>query len=194
MGKQRHSNLVAANPPDVDVRNCNEDSPITDGFVIVLLMGVSGAGKSTVGKRLASELAWPFHDADDLHTPENIARMRSGRPLDDEARLPWLHRVRDLIRALSRDRLDAVVACSALKETYRAILLDGVSDVRLVHLNAPAEVLRTRVREREGHFMPDTLVDSQVATLEAPVNALSVDASAPVQDVVRQILDGLGRR
>jgi gluconokinase len=160
--------------------------------MIVLLMGVSGVGKSTVGRRLAARLSWTFHDADDLHTPANIARMRSGLPLDDEARMPWLEAVRELIRTASANGVDAVIACSALKERYREILLNRVEDVRLVHLTAPAEVLRARVRLREGHFMPDTLVDSQVATLEAPAAALTVDATGPVDEVVQRIVDGLG--
>jgi gluconokinase len=172
--------------------NCNEGSPITDGLMIVLLMGVSGVGKSTVGKRLASRLAWEFRDADDLHAPESIARMRKGEPLDDEARMPWLQRVRHLIGELSSARVDAVVACSALKASYRTLLLEGTIDVRVVHLTAPADVLRSRVRHREGHFMPATLVDSQVATLEPPANALTVDASEPVEQVVNEIVEGLG--
>ena len=160
--------------------------------MIVLLMGVSGVGKSTVGKRLASRLRWRFDDADDLHTPMNVARMRSGKPLDDEARVPWLERVRDLIRTRSREGVNAVVACSALKASYRALLLEGTTDVRLVHLTAPAEVLRNRVQSREGHFMPAMLVESQVATLEPPENALTIDASQPIEEVVAQIVDGLG--
>jgi gluconokinase len=159
--------------------------------MIILLMGVSGVGKSTVGRALATRLSWRFHDADDLHSPANVARMRSGRPLDDEARLPWLRAVGDLIRTLAQDGRNAVVACSALKASYRAVLLDGVSGVRLVHLTAPADVLRERVAERAGHFMPSSLVESQVAALEPPSDALSVDATRPVDDVVQQIVDGL---
>jgi gluconokinase len=160
--------------------------------MIVLLMGVSGVGKSTVGKRLASRLAWRFHDADDLHSPSSIAVMRSGRPLDDEARMPWLERVRDLMRTLSNEGVDAVVACSALRARYRAMLLEGMTDVRVVHLTAPAEVLQQRVSHREGHFMPATLVDSQVATLEPPAHALTINASRSVEEVVEQIVEGLG--
>lgn len=160
--------------------------------MIVLLMGVSGVGKSTVGKRLASRLAWRFHDADDLHSPASVARMRGGQPLDDEARMPWLRRVHDLMQTLSRDGVNAVVACSALKASYRAMLLEGTTDVRVVHLTAPADVLRRRVGHREGHFMPATLVDSQVATLEPPTNALTIDASLSVEEVVQQIVDRLG--
>ena len=162
--------------------------------MIVLLMGVSGVGKSTVGERLASRLSWRFHDADDLHSPASIARMRSGRPLDDEARMPWLEAVRDLIRDLARERVHAVVACSALKASYRAMLLDGIADVRVVHLTAPAEVLHRRVGERAGHFMPTALVDSQVATLEPPAGAVDIDATKPVDEVVQEIVVALDLR
>jgi gluconokinase len=141
---------------------------------------------------LASHLSWQFHDADDLHSPDNIARMRSGHPLDDSARTPWLRAVRDLIRTLDGDGVDAVVACSALKASYRALLLEGIEEARVVHLTAPAEVLRERVGDRAGHFMPPALVDSQVATLEPPADALTVDATKPVADVVRQIIHELG--
>jgi gluconokinase len=160
--------------------------------LIILLMGVSGAGKSTVGSRLAVRLGWAFHDADDLHTPANIERMRAGQALDDDARIPWLLSVREKMRDVSSRGDDAVVACSALKERYRALLLDGVSGVRLVHLTAPAEVLRNRVAHREGHFMPPSLVDSQVATLESPAGALTVDATGSVDQVVARIARELG--
>jgi gluconokinase len=159
--------------------------------MIVLLMGVSGVGKSTVGRALAAHLSWSFHDADDLHSAENVARMASGRPLDDEARFPWLRAVRDLIRTLARDGRNAVVACSALKASYREVLLEDVEAVRVVHLTAPADVLRERVTDRAGHFMPSSLVESQVAALEPPADALTVDATRPVDDVVQQIVDGL---
>ncbi len=162
--------------------------------MIVLLMGVSGVGKTTVGKGLASHLSWPFHDADDLHSPGNVERMRSGRPLDDEARMPWLRAVRDLIRALAQRGENAVVACSALKASYRAMLLDGAPDVRIVHLTAPVEVLRKRVGDRAGHFMPAALIESQVSVLEPPADALTIDATQPVADVVQQIVDGLNLR
>lgn len=160
--------------------------------MIVLVMGVSGVGKSTVGARLASRLGWSFHDADALHSPANIARMRRGEPLDDHARMPWLLAVRDLIASLSRQGVDAVVACSALKVSYRAVLLDGVPDVRVVHLTAPTEVLHTRVARRNDHFMPATLVNSQVAALEPPDGALTIDATEAVEDIVDRIVAALG--
>jgi gluconokinase len=160
--------------------------------MIILVMGVSGVGKSTVGARLAARLGWSFHDADALHTPANIERMRAGHPLDDDARIPWLLAVRDVMTAVSRRGDDAVVACSALKERYRTLLLRDLSDIRLVHLTAPAEVLRERVARREGHFMPATLVESQVATLEPPTAALTIQATGAVEDVVSRIVAGLG--
>ena len=155
-------------------------------------MGVSGVGKSTIGRELASRLGWPFHDADHLHSPDNIARMRSGRPLDDESRLPWLLAVRDLIARVSSEERNAVVACSALRASYRALLLDGVPDVRVVFLTAPADVLRSRVAMREGHFMPAALVDSQLATLEPPAGAVTIDATRPLEDVVSRIVGEVG--
>jgi gluconokinase len=160
--------------------------------MVILLMGVAGAGKSTVGARLAHRLGWAFYDADDLHSRENIARMRSGQPLDDGARVPWLLAVRDLIMKASRERENAVVACSALKSSYRALILDGTRDVRLVHLSAPVEVLRERVAARRHHFMPSTLVDSQLATLEPPEEGVTIDATPPVQEIVGTIISVLG--
>jgi gluconokinase len=170
---------------------CNGSAPLPMGSMIILLMGVSGVGKSTVGAQLAARLGWEFHDADDLHSAANVARMRGGRPLDDEARIPWLLAVRDVMLDTSRRAGNAVVACSALKASYRAVLLDGVPHVRLVHLTAPAEVLRERVAHRERHFMPPALVDSQVATLEPPAGALVVDATRPLEEVVESIVGEL---
>jgi gluconokinase len=161
--------------------------------MIVRRMGVSGVGTSTIGKQLAQRRGWPFHDADDLHPPPNVARMRSGQPLDDESRGPWLAAVHALLVRLARQGSDAVVACSALKATYRALLLDGVPGVVVVHLTAPREVLRRRIAGRAGHFMPETLLDSQLATLEPPEKTLTIDASGPVDDVVEQIEAALRR-
>lgn len=161
--------------------------------MVILLMGVSGVGKSTVGARVAARLGWAFYDADDLHTPENVERMRSGRPLDDEARFPWLQAVRQVIEEVVARGENAVVACSALKADYRTLLLRGVSDVRVVHLTAPAEVLRERVSHREGHFMPAALVDSQLATLEPPEGVLVLNAIAPVNLLVDEIVAAVQR-
>jgi gluconokinase len=155
-------------------------------------MGASGAGKTTVGTRLSERLGWPFHDADDLHTAENIERMRRGQPLDDDARLPWLRAVRGVIEGVVARRENAVVACSALKATYRALLLKDLPEVRLVHLVAPADVLRERLALRGGHFMPPTLIDSQLATLEPPAGGLVLNATAPVPALVDEIVAAVG--
>jgi carbohydrate kinase (thermoresistant glucokinase family) len=120
--------------------------------------------------------------------------MRRGEPLDDEARMPWLLAVRDRMMDLSRNGVNAVVACSALKERYRAVLLDQVPDVCVVHLIAAAEVLRNRLADRGDHFMPAALVASQVAALEPPANALTVDATQSVEQIVDRIVSELGRR
>jgi gluconokinase len=161
--------------------------------VVILLMGVSGAGKSTVGARLAERLGWAFHDADDLHSEENIQRMRSGRPLDDDARAPWLEAVRAVIERVIAQGEDAVVACSALKEQYRDRLLSGLDAVRVVHLVAPADVLEQRLARRHGHFMPAGLLESQLATLEPPSGALVLNALAPVESLVDEIAAAVQR-
>ncbi|WP_146925552.1 gluconokinase [Cellulomonas xylanilytica] len=126
-------------------------------------MGVSGCGKSTVGALLADRLAVPFLDADSLHPAANLRKMARGAPLDDDDRWPWLHQVG---RALAAHPGGAVVACSALRRAYRDVLRDAVPGVRFVHLAGTREQLAARMRAREGHFMPVSLLDTQLATLE----------------------------
>jgi len=152
--------------------------------MIVILMGVSGAGKSTVGRRLAQELGWPFHDADDLHPPANVAKMRAGVPLDDADREPWLQRVRTLVAAAAGRGEPAVMACSALKRRFREKLADGIPEVRFVHLIGAPGALRERLATRPDHFMPEALLDSQLRALEPPADALEVDAQQPVDAIV----------
>jgi gluconokinase len=168
--------------------------------MVIVLMGVSGAGKTTVGRALAAQLGWSFHDADDLHDPASIARMRGGRALDDEQRGPWLAALAGLIRDHLRHDRSMVLACSALSSEHRARLLEGVppgADVRLVHLHASRDVLARRLTTRPGHFFPADLLDSQLATLEVPehggsVPVLSVDATRPVADLVAAIRAAFG--
>ncbi len=150
-------------------------------------MGVAGAGKSEVGQALAAALGWTFVDADDLHPAANIDKMRRGEPLDEADRAPWL----DAIAARLRTLDDAVVAFSALREAYRhkARVRD---DVRFVWLDVPRDVLARRLRERRGHFMPPTLLDSQLATLEPPRDAVVVDGTLPVDVIVATIRAALG--
>lgn len=128
----------------------------------LVVMGVSGCGKSTVGAALAATLGARFVDADDLHPPANVARMTSGLPLRESDRLPWLAAVADVLRTTP----SVVVACSALRRAHRDVLRGGDPRTTFLHLDVPAEVLRERLSARAGHFMPATLLDSQLATLE----------------------------
>src|SRR6185295_9940398 len=141
----------------------------------IILMGVSGSGKTTVGRLLAEELGWPFYDADDFHPPANVERMRHGIALTDEDREPWLARLARLIAdALAKDQ-SLVLACSALKAAYRAQLAppDAASAaVRFVYLHIPMEVAAARIKDRPGHYMPAALVPSQFAALEEPAEAI----------------------
>jgi len=153
--------------------------------MIVILMGVTGAGKTTVGRLLAGSLGAEFLDADDFHPPANVAKMRAGTPLDDADRAPWLARLNALLR--SRAQTDVVLACSALKARYRATLTEGLEAVRLVHLSGSRELLRERLLARRGHYMNPALLDSQLATLEPPAGALVVDIAAPPEAIVRAL-------
>jgi len=154
--------------------------------VIVLLMGVSGAGKTTVGTMLASQLGWEFADADDYHPAANVEKMRNGVPLTDADREPWLERLRALIVAWIASGKSAVLACSALKEAYRDRLMVG-AEVRVVYLKADRELLRERLLLRRGHYMKEGMLESQIETLEEPADAIVLDARSSVEDVVREI-------
>ena len=143
--------------------------------MIVVVMGVSGAGKTTIGQALAAALGWPFVEADDLHPPANVAKMARGEPLDDADRAPWLEAVAARMRALD----DGVVACSALRERYRDVLRVR-PDVRFVLLDVPPALLQQRLAARRGHFMPPSLLPSQLATLERPADAIVIDGALPI--------------
>lgn len=154
--------------------------------MIIVIVGVAGAGKTTVGRALAAAVGWSFHDADDLHAPEDRARMQRGEGLTDARRRPWLDRVRAmLVRAADRNE-NAVLACSALKQRYRDMLCAGLP-ARCVFLNADADTLRARLQQRPDHFAGVTLLDSQLAALEPPTDALTLDATQPVETLVRAI-------
>ena len=160
---------------------------------VVIIMGVTGSGKSTVARALADHVGWRFCDADDLHSAENVERMRHGVPLDDERRDPWLRAVRRAIDEAVARHQSIVVACSALKERYREILSNGVDGLRFVHLTAPEEVLRRRLQQRPDHFAGVSLLASQFNTLEPPERALTLDATQPVDRLVELIVDDLTR-
>lgn len=156
--------------------------------MIVVLMGVSGAGKTTIGRLLAGRLGWRFIDADDHHPPENVAKMAAGVALQDSDRWPWLDKLNRLLRA----EKDAVVACSALKESYRQRLLAGIHDARIVFLHGSKELIAARIAERKHRYMPASLLDSQFATLEPPAAAIRIDVSSNPATCVDAIVRALG--
>jgi gluconokinase len=162
--------------------------------VIVVLTGVSGVGKTTVGRLLAAELGWTFVEGDELHAPENVAKMRRGEPLTDEDRRPWLAALRRRIEELLAAGENAVVTCSALKKAYRDELRVDPERVRFVFLQGDAELIDQRLAKREGHFMPRQLLDSQFAALERPgkeEEVLTVNVTGNPDEVARAIRTGL---
>jgi carbohydrate kinase (thermoresistant glucokinase family) len=154
----------------------------------VIVMGVSGAGKTTVGSALAGRLGWAFIEGDDFHPASNVAKMASGHPLTDADRASWLAALRRKIEEVIESASHAVIACSALKHAYRSVLAgDDPDAVRFVQLDVPVEVLRERLEHRHGHFMPASLIGSQLATLEPSRTALRVDGTQPVAQIVDDI-------
>ena len=155
--------------------------------MIVILMGVSGAGKTTVGELLASVMGWPFHDGDQFHPPANVEKMSRGVPLTDEDRRLWLETLRDHIAAVAAQGRSAVVACSALKAAYRDVLLAGSEDVRIVYLKGTYALIDERLRSRHGHFFAPGLLASQFEALEEPEDAIMVDVRQPPERIVAEI-------
>ena len=158
-------------------------------------MGVAGAGKTTVGRELAQATGWEFHDADEYHSPENIAKMHRGEPLTDDDRRPWLATLSALIATIVREGRHAVLACSALKQSYRDVLVAPdvpKGAVRFTYLDVPPAELRRRLTERTHHFAPPELLASQLATLEQPRDAVWVDGTRSVKTEVQTIRDAFG--
>ena len=163
----------------------------------VVVMGVSGSGKTTVARELAEHLGWVFAEADEFHPPASVAKMASGVPLDDEDRWPWLADLRDWMDDRAADGQDVVLTCSALKRSYRDVLRGAAPRVRFLHLTADPAVLAQRMGSRSGHYMPASLLASQLAALqplEADEDGVAVDVDAPVADVVRSSAAALDLR
>ena len=154
---------------------------------IVVLMGVTGAGKTTVGQQLAAALGWTFVEGDAFHPPANIAKMHRGEPLDDADRAPWLGAIRQRIDELVASAQSAVIACSALKRAYREVLARDRPEVTFVYLKASAALIAERLRHRAGHFMPPALLQSQLDTLEEPADGITVDAGPRPTTIVAAI-------
>jgi gluconokinase len=159
--------------------------------VIVLLMGVAGSGKTTVGRLLAQTQGWPFFDADDFHSAANVEKIRHGIALTDADRAPWLASMRQAMEGWIANGLSAVLACSALKESYRDQLCAG-TEVHFVYLKGSYELIRQRLASRHGHFATTEILNSQLETLEEPAGAVTVDVSPPPEQIITEIRAQLG--
>lgn len=169
--------------------------PMIERPVALIVMGVSGVGKTTTARRLAKTLQWEFRDGDSFHPPENVAKMSRGEPLTDADRWPWLGAIVHWLDACKRHSTPAVVTCSALKRCYRDRLMKGRHDARLVYLTADKSVILARMAGRKGHFMPTTLLNSQFATLEPPgrdERAIEINVAMPPSRCVERILQVAG--
>lgn len=160
--------------------------------LVIVVMGVCGSGKTTHGRALAAALGWDFADADDFHPPANIAKLRAGTALDDADRAPWLAALRAEIEARLASARPVVLACSALKQAYRDALWADRPRMRLVYLEGPRELLATRLADRSGHYMPPALLDSQLATLEPPSDAVRINISLTTEAQVASARATLG--
>lgn len=159
--------------------------------MILILMGVAGSGKTTIGQLLAQELHWPFYDGDDFHPLANIDKMSRGVALTDEDRAAWLARLRQLIERLLSEHQSAILACSALKQSYRHDLKGEDDEVQFVYLKGDRDLMRQRLAQRSGHFMKVNLLTSQFEALEEPRGVLTVDAARTPQAIVSFIRESL---
>jgi gluconokinase len=172
------------------------DSPDKSPCALIV-MGVSGSGKSTIAVALAERLGWTFEDGDRFHPASNVAKMSAGHPLNDEDRWPWLEAIADEIGRVCKAGGHIVIACSALKRAYRDVLGRGRKDVRFVFLDGSQALIADRLAKRKGHFMPPGLLDSQFKTLEPPAadeRPIAVSIDAPVETIIDNIVAQLGTR
>lgn len=157
----------------------------------IVVMGVSGAGKTSVAQELTRQLGWAYIEGDDLHPAANVAKMAAGHPLDDEDRSPWLHRIAEVIGEHERAGSSIVLTCSALKRAYRDLLVDGHPSVWFAHVHVDRSVLAERLAARQGHYMPPSLLDSQLTTLEplaADEPGSVIDGDGPLAETVTELL------
>lgn len=157
-----------------------------------IVMGVSGCGKTSVGKLLAEQLGWDFYDADEFHPPINVKKMADGIPLNDSDRAPWLASLRGLILSSLKGDKPGVLACSALKELYRQQLLKDNEGIQLIYLKGSYDLIWSRMSARKGHYMKPEMLQSQFETLEEPANALTIDVSTPMDDIISKVLEQMG--
>jgi gluconokinase len=160
-------------------------------FRFFIVIGVSGSGKTSVGKALAKHLGWDFYDADDFHPPENVAKMAKAIPLTDSDRAPWLAALHELISSSLAQNRPGVLACSALKERYRQKLLAGNDGVQLIYLKGSYDLIWSRMSARKDHYMKPHMLQSQFETLEEPANALTVDITPSVDEILEVILQNM---
>jgi gluconokinase len=162
---------------------------------LVVVMGVSGSGKTTVGRGIADAMRWEYAEGDEFHSAANVAKMASGHPLTDEDRWPWLRSIGQWLNAHEQAGRSAVVTCSALRRVYRDLLREGRPDVRFCHVTATAEIIQERLEHRHGHYMPPSLLPSQLATLE-PLQpdepGVVVSVAGTPQEIVQKALAALG--
>ena len=161
---------------------------ITD---VIILMGIAGSGKSTIGKMLSERLGWQFYDGDDYHPKENVEKMKRGIPLTDDDRWPWLKAIKELIDSGLSKNQKSIIACSALKRSYRQYLKQDNEDVAFVYLKGDDKTLRARISSRHGHFAGVDLLESQIETLEEPHNVVTVDISRKPEEITDYLIERL---
>ncbi|MGB3532764.1 MAG: gluconokinase [Microcoleaceae cyanobacterium] len=162
-----------------------------DGIMIILVIGVSGSGKTTVGEKLAEALQYEFQDADDFHPPQNIEKMRQNIPLNDRDRQPWLQALNNAIQKWINLDKNVILACSALKTEYRKQLLVDADNIRLIYLQGSFELIENRLKQRSDHYMKADLLQSQFEALEEPQTGIKIDIAQPIEEIIQKIITEL---